>query len=395
MDLLHWMALPGVQLGSLLAEGWQAYRENSPWAEVPALEPSFRILGEAALDQSFTLGVNLLTGVPHPGTLRRRQRELAETLALFEAHGWLANPRGYHVDPPPVHDAKLRPDRHRVGLRPMEFQHLSFESQFEPQRGSPGRERWLEFDANRSAHAYVMEHQGPPRPWLVCVHGFGMGTPTSNFQAFGVRWLHEELGLNLILPCLPLHGPRSSGRISGAELLAPDYVTMIHCFAQAVWDVRRCIDWVRRRDAVEVGLYGISLGGYNVSLVCALEADLACVIAGIPAVDFPNVARDNEPWILRAYETDSELQMNWALVRAATHVVSPLAFEPQLPVDRRFIFAGVADRVARPDQARALWRHWGRPAIHWDQSGHIGGMFRTGVRGFIEDALESSGLASR
>jgi hypothetical protein len=172
-----------------------------------------RILGEAAIDQSFTLGMNLLTGVPHPDVLRRRQRELAETLALFEAHGWLTNPRDYHVDPPPVRDARLRSDQHRVSLHSVEFQYLRFDSGFAPHRGSPGRERWLAFDANRSAHAFIMENQGPPRPWLVCVHGFGMGTPLSNFQAFGVRWLHEELGLNLTFPCLPLHGPRSSGQI--------------------------------------------------------------------------------------------------------------------------------------------------------------------------------------
>ena len=74
-------------------------------------------------------------------------------------------------------------------------------------------------------------------------------------------------------------------------------------------------------------------------------------------------------------------------------MVSPLAFDPLLPVERRFIYAGVADRVARPDQARALWRHWGRPAIHWDQSGHVAGAFRRQVRGFVADALASCGVS--
>ena len=50
MDLMRLMTLPAIQLGSLLAEGWQAYHKDSPWADVPALEPSIRILGEAALD---------------------------------------------------------------------------------------------------------------------------------------------------------------------------------------------------------------------------------------------------------------------------------------------------------------------------------------------------------
>jgi hypothetical protein len=117
---------------------------------------------------------------------------------------------------------------------------------------------------------------------------------------------------------------------------------------------------------------------------------LRCVIAGIPAVDFANLARDNEPWIMRRYDRDFAL--DWQLVRAITHVVSPLAFTPRIPREGRFIYAGVADRVARPDQARALWRHWDRPAIHWFQGGHILGLRDRGIPPFVERALRETEL---
>jgi hypothetical protein len=163
---------------------------------------------------------------------------------------------------------------------------------------------------------------------------------------------------------------------------------MVLLFAQAVWDVRRAISWLRGQGAEEIGLYGISLGAYVSSLVSSLESELGCVIAGIPAVDFANLARDNEPWIMRRYDRDFAL--DWQLVRAITHVVSPLAFTPKIPHERRFIYAGVADRVARPDQARALWRHWDRPAIHWFQGGHILGLRDRGIAPFIRKALAES-----
>jgi hypothetical protein len=165
---------------------------------------------------------------------------------------------------------------------------------------------------------------------------------------------------------------------------------MVLLFAQAVWDVRRAISWVRAQGGAPVGLYGISLGGYVSSLVSALEDDLRCVIAGIPAVDFACLARDNEPWIMRRYDRDFAL--DWQLVRAITHVVSPLAFTPKIPRDGRFIYAGVADRIARPDQARALWRHWERPAIHWFQGGHMLGLRDPGLAPFIENALRETEL---
>ena len=64
--------------------------------------------------------------------------------------------------------------------------------------------------------------------------------------------------------------------------------------------------------------------------------------------------------------TESEAALaTGALVDEERAPVHPDFRLVQIPVEKRFIYAGVADRVARPDQARALWRHWGRPEIEW------------------------------
>ena len=135
-----------------------------------------------------------------------------------------------------------------------------------------------------------------------------------NFSAFQSVLLHSRLGLYVIFPVLPLHGPRGVGRFSGGEVLNPDYMRMVHLFAQAAWDVRRIISWVRARGAEQVGLYGVSLGGYVAALVASLEDGLDCAIAGIPAVDFPNLARDNEPWVMRRYDDEFDLDIELELV---------------------------------------------------------------------------------
>src|SRR5262249_17040443 len=79
-------------------------------------------------------------------------------------------------------------------------------------------------------------------------------------------------------------------------------------------------------------------------LVSSLEDDLAGVIAGIPAVDFPNLARDHEPRELRRYGADARI--DWDHVRGATRAVSPLALPTRVPRERRFIFARPPARVA-------------------------------------------------
>jgi len=54
------------------------------------------------------------------------------------------------------------------------------------------------------------------------------------------------------------------------------------------------------------------------------------------------------------------------------------------------IFAGIADRVARRDQARALWRHWERPRIHWFSGGHVAGQLDRCIEPFVHDALRAT-----
>ncbi len=343
------------------------------------------------VDRTFTLATALATGVPLPHLVRRMVDEAQLARGFYEERGWLEDPTPYHRRPPRLREVEwdARSVWVRPGFAPTRYEHLRFESGFAAHAGEPGGERWRAHPSNGTAHAYVMRHD-ETRPWLVCVHGFAMGTPRINFLGFPARFLHQELGLNLIFPVLPLHGPRGLGRMSGSEVLTPDYLRMVFLFAQAAWDVRRAISWVRAQGGERIGLYGLSLGGHVSALVAALEEELRCVITGIPAVDFANLARDNEPWIMRRY--DREFGLDWQLVRTITHVVSPLAFTPRVPREGRFIYAGVADRMARPDQARALWRHWDKPAIHWFQGGHVLGLGDRGIRGFLESALRETGL---
>ena len=94
-----------------------------------------------------------------------------------------------------------------------------------------------------------------------------------------------------------------------------------------------------------------------------------------------SLARDNEPWAYEAYGGD--LQTDWPLVYEVMHPVSPLTFQPRIPHEGRYIYAGVADRVARPDQARALWRHWGKPSIEWLSSGHVMASMKPELKPFL------------
>jgi hypothetical protein len=106
----------------------------------------------------------------------------------------------------------------------------------------------------------------------------------------------------------------------------------------------------------------------------------------MPAVDFPRVLRRHTPREIRELDDFRLLGEKADLLHRA---VSPLLPEPATPPDRRFIYAGTADRLVDPvEQVVALWEHWGRPEIKWVHAGHVGHLVTgAGTGAFVDDAL--------
>jgi hypothetical protein len=380
-SLIRWLTAPAIEIAAMANDTAAVLRREQRYRDVPAVDPKPGLIAEALIDGSFSLLVSLLVGVPESQQVRRGHQELLTMRDFIDRNGWFADPSGYHQTPPPLRAPQLT-SRRVTGLGgALDYQEMTFESEYEPLPGEPGRERWLSHADNGTAVAYLLQHEGGDRPWLVCTHGFGMGQPRTNMQGLSAQWLHEELGLNVMMPVLPLHGPRSSTTFSGGGILEPEYANVLHLFAQAVFDTRRMVSWLRTQTDAPIGLYGISLGGYTTALASGFIDDLACVVAGIPAVDFTSLARDNEPWAYQAYGGD--LKTDWGLVHEVVHPVSPLTFRPRLERARRYIYAGVGDRIVRPDQARALWRHWERPEIEWLPCGHVLASMKKDLRPFL------------
>jgi hypothetical protein len=217
-----------------------------------------------------------------------------------------------------------------------------------------------------------------------------MGRPLVDLYAMEAERFHHRLGLNVLMPVLPLHGPRRVGRISGDGFLSGDVLDTVHAEAQAMWDLRRLLSFARAQGARQVGVIGLSLGGYNAALLACLDAELACVIPGIPAADFTRLFfRHGPPLQLRdaARSGIDEHRM-----REVMSVISPLSLEPVVPHARRYLFGAVADRLVPADQVRDLWRHWGEPKIEWYQGAHVTFRAHPRVRAFIDEALRESGL---
>jgi hypothetical protein len=371
---------------SFLAAGYLALGQHRCPGSVPAPDTGPKLAARAAVNELMMCGLILTSWPVAVGTTAVRvQREAADAYGLFEENGWFSDPTTYHQDPPPLEDPQLETVDHKGH----EVEHLSFESLYEPRDDEPGRERWLSYKRNPTAHAYILRHHDERRPWLICVHGIRMGTLSKSMIRFQPEYLHEELGLNVIMPVLPMHGPRDTGGpVSGERTLSGDVMDTLHTGAQAMWDLRRLISWLRAsEDAPAIGALGHSLGGYAVSLLASLEEDLDCVIAGNPAVNPSHLFWSNA--LAVATHSLSAEGIREETLETLLRPVSPLALDPMVPHEGRAIFAGVVDRVVPPVQAHSLWRHWNEPRIGWYQGAHQRFIRAPEARKVLEDTLRA------
>jgi hypothetical protein len=346
------------------------------------------------LDELFFMSEVISARLAPAADVGRVAAEVEAGLRLYEQRGWLDDATGYHTEPPPLAGWSFRPQRRAwiPGLRNLSFEHLACPSDYEPHPEEPGRERWLSYTPMRTAHAWLLRHAGPPRPWLVCVHAYRMGFPLANVVAFPIDWLHRDLGLNLAFPVLPLHGPRKIGRRTGDGVFSGEILDTIHMQAQAVWDIRRLIGWLRTQGAPAVGVYGLSLGGYTTALLAGLEPHLDCVVAGVPHADYADLAHWNlQPLILRLADG---LRIDWNALGRLFRVVSPLAVTPRLPREQRFLFAACADRLVPPAHARDLWLHWECPRATWYEGSHVSFGWEADVHSLLDEAFRTSGLVA-
>ncbi len=372
---------------SFLVAGRTALRYADRVEAAPPAPMEAKVYAKAALDEAL-LGYFVTMAKSPTGDLAERMCDEAGKLeVMLGDRGWLADPASFHKAPPPPEQVR------QTAARAAGFDHqrLRFPSAFMPDPLLPGADRWLSLQRNRDCAAWMMRHDEPGRPWLLCIHGYRMGFPLADFGLFDPKALHHKLGLNLLGPILPLHGPRRAGWQSGDGFLDGDLLSLLHAETQALWDLRRCIAWIRAQDpGARIGVLGYSLGGYNASLLAAHEPGLDFVVAGIAVADFVPMLWGHLPAPHRAYF--NARGFDHQRLRRVLQVVSPLARAPQLPAERLHLFAGTADRVVPPDQPLRLARHWGRP-IEWYPGGHLTFRGEPGVQRCIQGAIAGAGWA--
>jgi pimeloyl-ACP methyl ester carboxylesterase len=218
------------------------------------------------------------------------------------------------------------------------------------------RDKYLRATENRTAHARWFRHSGSARPCVVLIHGYIGGNYMIEERIWPVKRLFQS-GLDVVLTILPLHGPR---RAQARGYLPPAFPSSdprftIEGFRQLVFDHRALFDHLQRCGVRDLGIMGMSLGGYSAALLATLERTLRFAVFMVPLAAIEDFAYRNGRMIGHAAE---QLAQREALQRAH-HTVSPFARASQLPASRVVSVAGESDLVTGVEQARKLSQHFG------------------------------------
>lgn len=234
------------------------------------------------------------------------------------------------------------------------------------------RDVWKGLRRNNVVHAQHWRHGDGPRPTLCVIHGFMGSAYLANGLFFSLPWFYRS-GYDVLLYLMPFHGQRAEkgSPFSGYGIFANGMAGFAETMAQAIHDFRSVLDHLEATGVDKVAVTGLSLGGYTAALAACVDNRIQAVVPNVPVVT-PEAAFDDW-WPASALVTLGRqaggVSREASVAASAYH--SPLNYRPLVPKDRRLIITGLGDRLAPPDQAEKLWKHWDRCALHWFPGNHL------------------------
>ena len=234
------------------------------------------------------------------------------------------------------------------------------------------REKRPGYDRNNVVHAQHWQHDDGPHPTLCLIHGFMGSAYLFNGLFFSLPWFYRS-GYDVLLYTLPFHGRRAErfSPYSGYGFFADGLTGFAEAMAQTVHDFRSILDHLEYTGVDRVALTGMSLGGYASALIASVDDRVQAVIPNVPVVTPQSAFDDWFPANLLVGLGNRITGADRETLSAANAYHSPLNYPPLVPKERRLIIAGLGDRLAPPQQAEELWRHWDRCAFHWFPGNHV------------------------
>jgi len=133
------------------------------------------------------------------------------------------------------------------------------------------------------------------------IHGFGASPYLLNSACFALPWLYGK-GYDLLLYTMPFHGARRAALapMNGAGMFAFGPANFNEAMLHAVHDFRLFVDHLEASGVEQVGVAGLSLGGYLSAVLATVEERLRLVITNAAVTNMAdssgNGSRPGSAW---------------------------------------------------------------------------------------------------
>jgi hypothetical protein len=274
--------------------------------------------------------------------------------------------------PPPARVPEVRVAR-RWRLPGLVSEDLVFRSQHEPLEPKFRRRYRAHYGETHDVYARrIRPASARRRPRLVYLHGY-LQPETFVEELTLLTSVALQLNTEVIQIQFPYHGRRTprGARFSGEFYWTADLVRSIEALRQTLLDVRTLLSWLLEEDSRPVGVSGLSLGGaVALSLTC-LEDRFAFSVPLIAHMNLAALLADAP--VLGRMRRDLQ-SFGWGHDEFPKFVadIGWNELAPVLPAERIFLIAASADRFFDPGVVRTMWRRWGKPAIRWYPTSHMG-----------------------
>ena len=294
------------------------------------------------------------------------------------------NPDAFFGRPSPFSTRGVSAGRRSSKRGPVDVVDVRWSSRVEPFSGAVASSFMGVRENHEAAARLFLGREGSHRPAAILIHGYRGGRYGIADRMWPIPWLLDH-GLDVALFVLPFHAVRSAPG-SGPRFPGSDPRFTNEGFRQAIGDLRDVVAMFRERGAEQIGVMGMSLGGYTASLLSTIEP-LAFTAPIIPLASFADIAIESG----RLVGTPEEQLAQHAALDAAHAVVSPFTRPVLVPKGGAIVIAGVGDRITPISHANKLAEHLSADLVTFP-GGHILQFGRSAGFRAIGDRLRTIGV---
>lgn len=208
-------------------------------------------------------------------------------------------------------------------------------------------------------------------PTVLLLHGWNAEIGYRTLFPYLARRLNR-VGINAVMYELPYHSQRKPrGRGAATNFLSGDLLHVVQAVHQALADARALVAWLKEHGCAEVGVWGISLGGWLSGLLACVEPRLRFAVMMTPVVRMERVIAD--------LDFCKPIRRNLRGRAVRLEPLNLVTHQPKLPAEEILIVASEHDLFAPVATIEELCHLWHGPQLWRPRHGHISVMMSAPV----------------